>query len=417
MIAGPDAARSRRLRVMRLAATGLLAAMAGLYALTTAWAHAPPWVAYVRAFAEAGTVGACADWFAVTALFRRPFGLPIPHTAIIARNKDRIGAGLGDFIADNFLTAQVLEGRLRQLEVGRWGAAWLREPGNATALATRVVDLVPELLDLSSAEARRRFVGAIAADAIAAAPAAHLAAAALRAISGGAAGEAILDAGLDLIARALAANQDLFRNEVAGRTYRWLPRWLDEKIADKILSALAGALEAMRDPDHPSRGRIRRYLDEVIEKLETDPALAARAEDVKRRITSNPALLARLGELSDALELRLRPTSDEAARALAERLAAIIAGFGAWLYEQADAIEIFNAWARQAVERTIAPRRHEIGRLVAGVVASWDARGMVDRLELQVGADLQYIRINGTIVGGLAGLVIFTLSDWLGAPR
>jgi uncharacterized membrane-anchored protein YjiN (DUF445 family) len=195
-----DATRSRRLRVMQLAATGLLAAMAGLYVLTTAWPHPPPWLAYVRAFAEAGTVGACADWFAVTALFRRPFGLPIPHTAIIPRNKDRIGAGLGDFIADNFLTAEVLEGRLRQLEVGRWGAGWLQQPGNAAELAARLVKLIPELLELSSAEARRRFVGTIAAEAIAAAPAAHVAAGVLRAVSAGALGEAILDAGLDLIA-------------------------------------------------------------------------------------------------------------------------------------------------------------------------------------------------------------------------
>jgi len=391
--------------------------MAGLYVLTTAWPRGPPWLAYVRAFAEAGTVGACADWFAVTALFRRPFGLPIPHTAIIPRNKDRIGAGLGDFIADNFLTAEVLEARLRQLEVGRWGAAWLREPGNAASLAARLVKLIPELLDLSSAEARRRFVGALAADAIAAAPAAQVAAGILRALSGGARGEAILDAGLDLVARALAANQDLFRAEVAGRTYRWLPRWLDEKIADKILTALSGALEAMRDPDHASRARIRGYLDDLIERLEIDPALAARAEAVKRQITSSPVLLARLGELSDAMELRLRPASDAEARQLADRLAGLIAGFGAWFYDEADAIEIFNAWARQAVQRTIAPRRHEIGRLVAGVVASWDARGVVERLELQVGADLQYIRINGTLVGGLAGLVIFTLSEWLGAAR
>jgi len=402
---------------MQLAATGLLAAMAGLYALTTAWPHQPLWLAYVRAFAEAGTVGACADWFAVTALFRRPFGLPIPHTAVIPRNKDRIGVGLGDFIADNFLTAEVLEGRLRQLEVGRWGAAWLRQPGNAADLSKRIAKLIPELLDLSSADARRRFVGAIAADAIAAMPAAHVAAGVLRAVSGGAQGEAMVDAGLDFIARAIAANQDLFRAEVAGRTYHWLPHWLDKKIADKMLSALSGALEAMREPAHPSRDRFRRYFEGVIEMLETDLVLASQAENLKRQIASSPALLAGLGELADAIEVRLRPSSDEEARQLAERLAGFIVGFGTWLHEQTDAIAIFNAWARQAVQRIIAPRRHEIGHLVGSVVASWDARDVVDRLELQVGADLQYIRINGTIVGGLAGLVIFALSEFLGAPR
>jgi uncharacterized membrane-anchored protein YjiN (DUF445 family) len=173
----------------------------------------------------------------------------------------------------------------------------------------------------------------------------------------------------------------------------------------------------MRDPDHPSRDRIRGYIEAVIERLETDPALAAQGETFKRQIASNPTLLARLGELADAMEARLRPASDEEARQLTASLAAFIVGCGAWFYDQADAIEIFNAWARQAVQRTIAPRRRDIGRLVGSVVASWDARDVVDRLELQVGADLQYIRINGTIVGGLAGLVIFALSEWMGAPR
>src|ERR1700722_3176426 len=133
MSAVEDRAKSR-LRLMRLAATGLLAAMAATYVVTGFWVRGEPWLAYVRAFAEAATVGACADWFAVTALFRRPFGLPIPHTGIIPRNKDRIGEALGAFIADNFLTAEVLEAKLDQLEVARWGAAWLREPRNATEL-------------------------------------------------------------------------------------------------------------------------------------------------------------------------------------------------------------------------------------------------------------------------------------------
>jgi len=410
-----DRSRSR-LRLMRLAATGLLAAMAGIYVVTGFWVRSEPWLAYVRAFSEAATVGACADWFAVTALFRQPFGLPIPHTGIIPRNKARIGEALGAFIADNFLTAQVLEAKLRQLEVGRWGAAWLRRRRNADEVAARLVRLIPELLELSTAEARRRFVGAIAADVIESAPAASLAAGVLRAVSGGERGEAMLDAALGLASRALAANQDLFRNEVAGRTYRWLPRWLDDKIADKILSGLAETLEAMRAPDHPWRGRVRTYVDDFLGRLETDPALAARAEQIKRQVAANPVLLARLGELGDALEARLRPQSDEEARRLADRLAGWLSGFGAWFYDQSDAIEIFNDWARRAVQRTIAPRRREIGRLIASIVAGWDTRSVVEKLELQVGADLQYIRINGTIVGGLAGLAIFALSSWSSPP-
>jgi uncharacterized membrane-anchored protein YjiN (DUF445 family) len=398
---------------MRLAATGLLVAMAALYIVTGWWLSSAPWLAYVRAFAETATVGACADWFAVTALFRRPLGLPIPHTAIVPRNKDRIGNALGAFIADNFLTIEVLEARLRQLQIGRWGAGWLRQRKNAVWLAERIVKLAPELLGASTPEARRRFVGTIAAEAIAAMPAAPLAAGVLRAIWRGERRAAILNAGLDLAASALAGNAELVRAEVAGRTYRWLPRWVDQKIADALLTGLAQTIAEMRQPENALRERISRGVDDFIERLETDPALAAKAEEIKRQITSHAALADRLGDVGGALERWLRPATEDEANALAARVADWLMGLGGWLYDQDETIEIFNDWARQAVQRSIAPRRKQIGRMIAGVVASWDVNSVVERLELQFGADLQYIRINGTIVGGLVGLAIFTLSSLL----
>jgi len=401
---------------MQLVATGLLVLMATLYVATGPWLARAPWLGYVRAFAEAATIGACADWFAVTALFRRPLGLPIPHTGIIPRNKDRIGAALGAFIADNFLTAEILEARLRQLEVGRWGAAWLRKPGNAAMAAERLVRLIPELLALSTPAARQRFVGAIATDVVSAVPAAPLAAGVLRSLSSGARRDALLNAGLDLVGSALANNRDLVRAEAAGRTYRWLPRWLDEKIADKLLAALTQTIEEMRSPEHPWRDRVGRYLDDFVRRLESDPELAARAEAIKRQITAHPLLLEQLGQLSSALEARLRPDTEQEARELSGRLALWLASFGAWLCDEAEAVEIFNDWARRAVQQIIVPRRRAIGRLIAGVVAAWDVRNVVEKLELQVGADLQYIRINGTIVGGLVGLLIYALSAWIG-PR
>lgn len=408
-----DQLRARRLGRMRLAATGLLAAMAALYVVLGFWVRDAPWLAYVRAFAEAATVGACADWFAVTALFRRPLGLPIPHTAIIPRNKDRIGEALGAFIADNFLTAEVLEARLRQLEVGRWGAAWLRQRRNAALVAERFVKLMPELMAFSTPETRRRFVGTIAADAIAAVPAAPLAAGALRAIWGDERREALMDAGLELIASALAQNEALIRAEVAGRTYRWLPRWVDQKIADALLNGLMRTIDEMRQPGHPWRARVSAYVDGFIVRLETDPALAAKADEIKRQITSHAILADRLGDVGNALETWLRPATDEQARALTERLAGWLSRLGGWLYGQDEAVAIFNDWARQALQRSVAPRRRQIGRMIAGVVASWEVGSVVEKLELQVGADLQYIRINGAIVGGLVGLAIFTMSRLL----
>jgi uncharacterized membrane-anchored protein YjiN (DUF445 family) len=411
-----DLQRRRRLRNMRLAATGLLASMAALYVVTGFWVSAAPALGYVRAFAEAATVGACADWFAVTALFRRPLGLPIPHTAIIPRNKDRIGEALGGFIADNFLTVDVLEARLRQLEIGRWGASWLRQPKNAALVAERFVQLAPELLASSTPQARRRFVGTIAADVIDALPAAPLAAGVLRAVWSGERRVAILDTGLDLLANALAQNEDLMRAEVAGRTYRWLPRWVDQKIADAILRGLTQTIAEMRQPENPLRERISSFVDDFIVRLETDPALGARAEALKRQIASHAILADGMGDIGAGLEAWLRPASDDQARALTQRIAGWLTALGGWLCEQDEAIEIFNDWARLALQRSVAPRRRRIGRMIAGVVASWEVTSVVEKLELQVGADLQYIRINGTIVGGLVGLAIFTLSSLL-RPR
>ena len=399
---------------MRLLATALLVSMAALYLVTGLWVRTAPWLGYVRAFAEAATVGACADWFAVTALFRRPFGLPIPHTGVIPRNRDRIGRALGGFVADNFLTVEVLESRLRQLEVGRWGAAWLRQRRNAALVADRIVSLVPELLELSTPQARRRFVGAVLGDLAAAAPAAPVTAGLLRAVWNGENRAALLDQGLDLLSKALAANEDLIRAEVSGRTFRWLPKWVDQKIAASILTGAAQTLEQMRDPGHPWRDRLAGGIDGFIERLETDPELAARLEEQKRRMMSHPVLRERLVELSGALEARLRPATEEEARALAERLTGWLCALGEWLYQNTEAVEIFNAWARLAVQRTIAPRRRQIGRAIAGVVSGWDVESVVEKLELQVGADLQYIRINGTVVGGLVGLAIYTGSGLLG---
>jgi len=277
------------------------------------------------------------------------------------------------------------------------------------------VQLAPELLAASTPEARRRFVGTIAAEVIDAVPAAPLAAGVLRAVWSGERRAVVLDGALDLLAGALAQNEELMRAEVAGRTYRWLPRWVDQKIADAILRGLAQTIAEMREPGNPLRERVSSYLDDFIVRLETDPALAAKAEAVKRQIASSAILADRLGEVGGLLETWLRPATEAQADALAARLAGWIAALGEWLAGHDEAVEIFNDWARQAVQRSVAPRRRQIGRMIAGVVASWEVTSVVEKLELQVGADLQYIRINGTIVGGLVGLAIFTLSGLLHA--
>jgi len=411
MGASLDAVRAAQLRRMRAVATGLLVLMALVFLATSLLVERFPWLAYVRAFSEAAVVGACADWFAVTALFRHPLGLPIPHTGIVPRNKQRIGEELGAFIADNFLTVDVLEAKLAQFEVGRWGALWLRDPANAESLARRATSLVPELLEMIPFESRRDFFAAAAASVVRTIPAAPLAANLVRTVWNDGRAQSLLDRGLEFVAAQVKAHEALIRSQVKGRTFRWLPDWVDRRIADKVVQALAEIVEEMRSPDHPWRAELKTAIDAYIVRLETDPELRRRGEALKRMVLEDPRLPEQLAQIWTSAAARLRASDVEHINAA---LAGALVSFGEWLDEDQGARETLNAWARLAVRRVIAPRRHEIGRFVAGVVAGWDTRSIVEKLELQVGKDLQYIRVNGTVVGGLVGLGLYAAARALG---
>ena len=412
--AAADRRRAADLARMRAVATGLLGLMAVVFVLASLAADRWPGFLYLRAFAEAGMVGACADWFAVTALFRRPFNLPIPHTGIIPRSKDRIGEALGGFIADNFLTVEVLDGKLRQLELARWGAHWMRQPANAARLARRLVAALPQLLDLSPVEARRELLAAAAAAAIRATPAAPLAASVLQGLWSDGRAQPILDRGLDLVASYLTTHETLIRAQVRDRVPAWIPGWVDRKIADRVVKSLAEIVEEMRAPAHPWRVELQTAVTTFIARLETDPELRARGEAFKAALLDDPRFLGHLDQMRADLEARVRSLAGERGEPVAAALARAIVGFGEWLDSDANTRAILNAWARAAARRIIAPQRHDIGRFIAQVVAGWDTRSVVEKLELQVGRDLQYIRINGTLVGGLVGLLIFTASRLTG---
>jgi uncharacterized membrane-anchored protein YjiN (DUF445 family) len=408
-----DAARARRLNIMRAVATGLLGLMAVVFALCGHFAGRWPWLSYVKAFAEAGMVGACADWFAVTALFRRPLGLPIPHTGLVPRKKDEIGVALGEFIAENFLTEAVLGAKLLQLEIGRWGAAWLRDPANAARLANQLTSLLHELLDLVTPQMRRDFVAIVARDLASALQAAPLASSMLRALWVDGRTQAFLDRILDFASRALTTNEELIRSQVTGRTFRWAPKWLDRKIADRIIRALAEVVQEMREADHPWRQQVTDSVNELIDRLDCDPALRERVEGLKRELVAHPLVLGNLERIWSQAENYMNPPTPEGRLALTEIATRLLSGVGGWLEERGDARESFNTWARLAVQNVIAPRRHEIGKFIAEIVAGWDTRSIVEKLELQVGGDLQFIRINGTLVGGCVGLAIFIVAKML----
>jgi uncharacterized membrane-anchored protein YjiN (DUF445 family) len=416
----PEVADPRRVRLsrMRALATGLLVLMAVVFVAASLaarqWPAAAPVLAYVRAFAEAAMVGACADWFAVTALFRRPLGLPIPHTAIIPRSKDRIGEALGRFIVENFLSPRVLDAKLRQLELAAWGGAWLQQPENARRVAARIVAWGPELLRILPAGALEEAMGAVAMAAARSVPAAPTASKLLAALWNDGRVQPLIERGAELLAAYVAEHQDVIEQQVQAQSWRWLPKFVDRAIARKITAGLLNLLEEMRDRGHPWRQSLAEAVERLIVRLAEDPEMRERGEALKMQLLEDPRLADHMRRLLADMRGQFDSGWAAGSTELEDRVAHWLCELGAWLRDSPALQRTLNTSARSLARSVLAPRRQDIGRFVAQVVASWDAKSVVERLELQIGPDLQFIRVNGTLVGGLVGLVLFTVSKACG---
>jgi len=404
---------------MKALASVLLALMAVLYLgaslAMTRWSGLVA-AAYLRAFAEAAMVGACADWFAVTALFRRPLGLPIPHTAVIPRNQDRIGEALGRFIVENFLSPRVLDARLRQLELAAWGGDWLQRAENAALIARALVKAAPEVIRALPPGALEDLLGAAALAAAKAVPAAPTASAVLSAIWNEGRAQPLVEQGARLLSDYLQENQEVILANVQTQSWRWLPRWVDQAIADKITSGVLQLLTDVQSAEHPWRVTLGEGVDRLIRRLASDPEMAAQGEALKQQLLDDPRLAEHANRLWREVEQQLQAQWSGGSEGLEIKIAGVVRDLGGWLRNDPVVQRTLNTGARALVRRLLAPRRQQIGAFVAGVVQGWDAHSVVDRLELQVGPDLQFIRVNGTLVGGIVGLIIFALSRLLHLP-
>jgi uncharacterized membrane-anchored protein YjiN (DUF445 family) len=409
-----QAERRAELRRMRTIATMLLVLMAAIY---VAMRRAPPawaWAPYLGAFAEAGMVGACADWFAVVALFRHPLGLPIPHTAVVPENRRRIGAALGRFITNNFLSPRVAIARLSSVDAAGLAARWLADERNARAVATGAGRVIPYALDLVPKAAIDEWVAIAARRGIEAVPVAPLASRVLAILWAQGAGQTLLDQGLDFVEAALERNKATIVRHVSQRSSRFIPKWVDDLIAAKVINGVTETLREMRDPDHPWRDEANALIERWIDDLAHNPEVRARGEALKQDVLANPVFAEQARALWENLEAGLRNDLPRHAEAIVGWLAASAGALGRWLEEDEARRARINRQLRLLALRAVLPRRAEIGAYIAAVVDNWDTATLVERLELQVGKDLQYIRINGTLVGGLVGLLIFTLSRAFG---
>jgi uncharacterized membrane-anchored protein YjiN (DUF445 family) len=399
---------------MRAIATMLLVLMAAIY---LAMRLAPPswvWAPYLSAFAEAGMVGACADWFAVVALFRHPLGLPIPHTAVVPENKRRIGAAMGRFITNNFLSPRVAIARLASVDFVGLAARWLEDERNARSVAAAAGCAIPYALDFVPKAAIDELAAMAARRGIEAIPAAPLASRGLSILWAQGAGQTLLDQGLDVLERTLAQHKATIVRHVAQKTSRWIPKWVDDMIAAKVVNGLTETLREMRDPDHPWREQANALVEKLSDRLAHDPEMHAQGEALKHEILTNPVFAEQARALWEELETALRDDLPRHREAIVAWLVASAGALGRWLEEDAPRRARINRRVRLLALRAALSRRAEIGGYIAAVVDNWDTATLVKRLELQVGKDLQYIRINGTLIGGLVGLLIFTLSRAFG---
>ena len=394
---------------MKVVATGLLVVMAAVFAVTRAMEPRYPWLSFVKAFAEAAMVGGLADWFAVTALFRHPLGLPIPHTAIIPRNKDRIGETLASFLRDNFLIPAVVARRMRNIDIASTAGRFLRTPaGEGTRIRAGASRLIADIFESLDDER----LGGIVKGAISS----RLRGMEVSPLLGHTLASAInedrhvpmLEAAIRWMARALDANEPLIR-EMVHKKANWALKLagLDAKLADAIIDGLKKlTVEMSTDPSHPVRQKVEEALVQLAKDLQTKPETRARVEAMKEQLLDNRSVSLWL----DTLWQKGREAIIRAARnpdaVLAGKLGEVLRSMGGTLESDPGIRKAINQFARRAVVGMAASYGGSIVKLVSETIRSWDARTVTARLEAAVGRDLQYIRINGTLVGGLVGLVL-----------
>jgi uncharacterized membrane-anchored protein YjiN (DUF445 family) len=365
---------------------------------------------YVQAGAEASMVGGVADWFAVTALFRRPLGLPIPHTALIVERKDQFAATLGQFVQENFLNADVLAERIRSARLIPRLAAWLADEGNAARFAGRAADLVVTVAETLRDEDVQRVITAELTRAVDAVEVAPLAGRALRVIiAGGHHGELfnVILSGAD---RYLAGHYAELRELFEAESPRWVPDTVYRRVFDRLYTRLRQRLvEMAADPDDPARHQFEEWIAGLPDRLETSPELRERGERLKRDVLGSAGLRDWSSSLWQKAKQALRIQAADPESELRRRLADALVAAGRRLASDRRLQEGLERVVDSGV-RALADQFHdELAGLVTGTIERWDAAETSSQLELLLGRDLQYIRINGTVVGAGVGLVLHAI--------
>jgi uncharacterized membrane-anchored protein YjiN (DUF445 family) len=401
---------------MKSLAAGFLVAATVVYVLAR-WqsGHGATWAGYVQAAAEAAMVGALADWFAVTALFRHPLGLPIPHTAIIPRRKEALGRSLGEFVGENFLAVSVVRARLRAVDLsGRLGG-WLADPVHAGRVARELGGLVRGALTVLDDEKVFQVLTDTLFSRLGDMPVGPPAGRLLGQLTESGAHRPLVDLLAERAVDWLLDHPEAIEQAVQNEAPGWTPRFLDERLARRVQRELVRVAEAVRDdPGHAARRAIDAYLEKVAADLRTDPEIMARAERFKQQLLENPATRGAAVRLWDALRDMVVSGFADDESDLRIRLREAIASFGRRLTDDEQLRSKADGWVEDAAAYVVSTYRSEITSLITDTVNAWDPLETSRKIEIQIGRDLQFIRINGTVVGALAGLLIYSLSKLAG---
>lgn len=414
--APPDADREKRreLRAMKWRATGLLLVAAAIFIAARLLEDDHGWASYVRATAEAAMVGGLADWFAVTALFRHPLGIPIPHTAIIPRRKDQLGASLGKFVEENFLSEDVVVEKLRSSSVARRAAAWVVDPENAATVSRHAGAALHGALDVMRDEDVQDVVEQAVLTRVRSVKLAPVAGRTLDILTADGRHQEVLDAALTGLGRFLVDNRETFREKFAHESPWWVPESVDDRIFEKIYTGLNALLDDITtNPEHELRGYLDERLAQLATELRTSPQMLERGEDLKEELLDHPAVRRWTGALWADLKKSLQTQSADPASELRQRIEVTVQAVGRAVLDDPALADKIDRWFEGVVRYIVDAYRHEIADIITTTVSKWDPHDAARRIEVQVGRDLQFIRINGTLVGGLAGLVIYSLSRLL----
>lgn len=404
-----DATRQRNLTRMKRWAAALLVAAAAVFLAALGLEPRWPWLGYVRATAEAAVIGGLADWFAVTALFRHPLGIPIPHTAIIPTRKDRLGRTLGHFVQSHFLSREVLATRLRSMRLAERLARWIADPEHGRLIARQVASGLAQTAGALPAEPARTLVREGIVDRLRTMPVAPLLRNALSLVRSGNKHQELLSEAVRLAARAVEENRDQIREKVKAESPWWVPGVVDNKIYHRILQTIETLLEEVGSrAAHPLRAKFDLAIERFIDQLERSPETIARAEALKAELLNDPVV----DEFADWLWRYLRDAvvaqAEQPEEAAPGPVARGLASFGASLLADERMLATLDDALIERAVAIVEEHRVEASDLIAHTVAGWDPMATSRRIELAIGRDLQFIRINGTLVGGLLGLLIYT---------